>query len=451
MEPNSIPAARGSAKCPTMNHKSPCSISVTHLPPLNIDKIITPLKMEATLPIFDVQERKVNAAKPPSFPDPTSSASSGFPAPKKRVSAFKQRRQGQPEPAAPTAKPGPSQNGKAEPKEDAAAAERRRIDEENQAVLSSMSPQDIVGAQKDLYDSLDPTLIQMLLRRATLDQRPTGPDPFDIPPAPEPESKQAPPPEIKIEDTSTEPDKADETPAPASPKPKPKKTVTFDAAAPSDDADPAHDTTHFPSAPSVPDLDPSDPNFLETLHKKYFPNLPADPSKLAWMAPLPSEHSPADRESPYYPGQDSLPISSLRFDFRGSLIPPRASRSIPVSKGLHHHGEAPEAAGYTIFELARLARSAVPAQRCIAYQTLGRMLYRLGQGEWGVGAGGRDGDEDDLAFAMWRCLAEGRVLDALAEEASLPEGKGHMSAKAYATEAMWLLEKGGWREKWRGL
>ncbi|KAK1831241.1 RPAP1-like protein [Podospora conica] len=415
--------------------------------------------MEATLPIFDVQERKVGEAKPPSFPDPKSVSTSGFPAPKKRISAFKQRRQGQgqgqgqPEPAAtssnaskPTAKPGPGRNGKADPKEDAAAAERRRIDEENQAILASMSSQDIVGAQKDLYDSLDPSLIQMLLRRATLDQRPTGPDPFDIPPAPEPESKQGPPPEIKIDDTSKEPSKVDETPAP-----KPKKTVTFDAPPPSEDADPAHDTTHFPSTPSVPDLDPSDPNFLETLHKKYFPNLPADPSKLAWMAPIPSEHSAADRESPYYPGQDSLPISSLRFDFRGSLIPPRASRSIPVSKGLHHHGEAPEAAGYTILELARLARSAVPAQRCIAYQTLGRMLYRLGQGEWGVGAGGRDGDEDDLAFAMWRCIAEGRVLDALAEEASLPEGKGHMSAKAYATEALWLLEKGGWREKWRGL
>jgi hypothetical protein len=411
--------------------------------------------MEATLPIFDVRERNVGEAKPPSFPNPA--AASGFPAPKKRVSAFKQRRQPGP---APTAKPGPARDGRADHSEDAATAERRRIDEENQAVLSSMSPQDIVGAQKDLYDSLDPTLIQMLLRRATLDQRPTGPDPFDIPPAPEPESKQAPPPEITIEDTCREPEQADETSPPkkatsrvpeqADETPKPKKTVTFDAAA-LDPADPASDTTHFPAPPSVPDLDPSDPDFLETLHKKYFAALPADPSKLAWMAPLPSEHSPADRESPYYPGQDSLPISSLRFDFRGSLIPPRASRAIPVSKGLHHHGEAPEAAGYTIPELARLARSAVPAQRCIAYQTLGRMLYRLGQGEWGVGAGGRDGDEDDLAFAMWRCFAEGRVLDALAEEASLPEGKGHRSAKAYATEALWLLEKGGWREKWRGL
>src|SRR5690606_31881544 len=78
-------------------------------------------------------------------------------------------------------------------------------------------------------------------------------------------------------------------------------------------------TTHFPRPPTVPDLDPADPNFLETMHKKFFPDLPADPSKLAWMAPVPTPDSAADRESPYYPGQDSLPVSALRFDFRGAL------------------------------------------------------------------------------------------------------------------------------------
>ncbi|KAG7150343.1 RNA polymerase II-associated protein rba50 like [Verticillium longisporum] len=65
------------------------------------------------------------------------------------------------------------------------------------------------------------------------------------------------------------------------------------------------------------------------------------------------------------------------------MLPPRLSRQIPVSKGLHHHGQAPEAAGYTIEELSILARSAVAAQRCIAFQTIGRIFYRLGKGEWG--------------------------------------------------------------------
>ncbi len=201
-------------------------------------------------------------------------------------------------------------------------------------------------------------------------------------------------------------------------------------------------TTHFPKQ-NVPDLNPDDPDFLENLHTKFFPNLPSDPSKLAWMAPIPTPHSTADRESPYYPGQSSLPVSALRFDFRGVLIPPRLSRQIPVSKGLHHHGEAPEAAGYTIPELGRLARSAVPGQRCIAFQTLGRMLYRLGKGEWGIGEGGRVGEEDDLAFGLWRCFLETRVMDSLHEAASVEDGAGHMASKAYAVEALWLFEKGG--------
>ncbi|KAK0611570.1 RPAP1-like protein [Immersiella caudata] len=428
--------------------------------------------MESTVQIFDVKERAIGAAQPPSFPSPPSSAASGFPAHKKRTSAFKQRRQAA---VAPDASNKPSYPAPGAPfKHDARshdvpiAAEKRTVDQENQGRLASMSPEEIMEAQKELFNSLDPELINMLLRRSNLDDRSNEVDVFDTPSTDEPPRTE--PPEIKVEDTS----KITTTSEAAVPsiKPenrKPKKTVTFDedtapAVSPADlfpTSEPppksksadvhTHDSTHFPSAPSVPDLDPADPNFLENLHKKYFPSLPADPSRLAWMAPIPTEGSLADQESPYYPGQNSLPVSALRFDLRGMLLTPNKSRQIPVSKGLHHHGEAPEAAGYTIPELARLARSAVPGQRCIAYQTMGRMLYRLGKGEWGTGSGGRGGDEDDLAFGLWRCFQEGRVLETLGEEASQEEGKGHMSAKAFATEALWLLEKGGWKEKWRGM
>jgi len=333
-----------------------------------------------------------------------------------------------------------------------------------------MSPAEIMEAQNDLFSGLDPRLIQILLRRATLDEQSNESDIFNVPQAGEPKEE---PPEIRVEDTSEAGARPSANPeAAGTEKIKAKKTVTFDedaapAAPPADlfpiDSPPrkvkptelgeAHDqnTTHFPSAPPLPDLDPADPNFLDSLHKKYFPSLPADPSRLAWMAPLPTEDSPADRESPYYPGQSSLPVSALRFDFHGVLLPPSSSRQVPVTKGLHHHGEAPEAAGYTIPELARLARSAVPAQRCLAYQTLGRMLYRLGRGEWGTGSGGRGRDEDDLAFGLWRCVQETRVLDSLGEEAAQEDGKGHLSAKAFATEALWLFERGGWKERWRGL
>lgn len=310
---------------------------------------------------------------------------------------------------------------------------------------------------------LDPSIVQMLLKRANIDE-PTAPSPFDEPSGIDTSTTQPPRPEdapaIVVDDTT----------APAPKENKPKKTVHFDEDAPppeppADLFDPSSkppptqpssaaaadtfpaNTTHFPHPKPLPDLDPADPDFLETLHSKYFPNLPADPTKLAWMAPIPTPGSVADQESPYYPGQSSLSIASLRFDFKGRLLPPSRSRAIPVTKGLHHHGQAPEAAGYTVGELGILARSAVPAQRCVAFQTLGRILFRLGQGEWGGGGGG---DASDLAKGLWRTVQEAKVMESLLEAAEVPEGQGHRGSRSYAVEALWLFEKGGWKEKFQG-
>ncbi|OBT67385.1 hypothetical protein VE03_03075 [Pseudogymnoascus sp. 23342-1-I1] len=145
------------------------------------------------------------------------------------------------------------------------------------------------------------------------------------------------------------------------------------------------DSLHFPRPPTLPDLDPSSPNFLQDLHTAYFPSLPSSPSTLAWLAPLPTAGSPADLESSYSPSQTSIPASSLRFDFKGQLLPPRISRAMPTDRGLHHHSDAPEAGGYTVPELARLMRSSVAQQRGVAVMVLGRVLFRLGRGEWGQG------------------------------------------------------------------
>lgn len=422
---------------------------------------------------LDIKERDVGAVKPPTFPQPKPD---GFPQHKKRarVSAFKQRQQQTQNTFPSPTKDGLSTGGaSASPsaqtprKNDAAMSEeRRRIDEETDNLLASMSQEDIEEARRELLERLDPSIVQMLLRRANIDEQ-SSTSVFDEPPG-EPAPEQAgnaesstsqKTPAVVVEDASA-------TPKIQAKGEKPRKTVRFDedaapaeppsdlfeatsqpppsssTAAPSTDAF-GPNATHFPKPEKLPDLDPDDPDFLETLHKKYFPNLPADPSKLAWMAPLPTPHSTADRESPYYPGQTSLSLSALRFDFRGRILAPSRSRDIPVSKGLHHHGEAPEAAGYTVSELGRLARSAVPAQRCVAFQTLGRILYRLGRGEWGDG-GAR------VATGIWRSVQENRVLDSLLEAADVPEGQGHRGSRAYAVEALWLFEKGGWKEKFQG-
>ncbi|EPE05138.1 transcription factor [Ophiostoma piceae UAMH 11346] len=441
--------------------------------------------MDGSLQVLDIQEKEVGAVRAPAFPSPKPTAAGGFPQPKKRTrfaSTFKQRMHGSEE-AAPRKPAQATQPPTAAATPSAPAhSEKEVIDRENRERLRDMGPAEIEQARRELMENLDPTVLQMLLRRANLDDAST------LPGDPEP----VPPPAIKIDDAEPSLKKAaaeakqkkekkvlfasvedaddDDRPAKAEKKVVPSgddllsnnaanlaPIASPDAAAKekSHDHDHDHDDSsnmHFPQAPAVPDLDPNDPNFLENLHNKYFPNLPADPARLAWMAPLPTTDSPADKESPYYPGQDSVAVSQLRFDFRGRLIPPKASREIPVSKGLHHHGVAPEAAGYTIGELARLARSAVPSQRCVAFQTLGRILFRLGKGEWGQ-AEVDDATTDPRALmsqGIWRSLSEGRVLETLHEAAGVEEGTGHRGSRAYAIEAIWLYEKGGWKERWRG-
>lgn len=407
--------------------------------------------MDPTLLIGDIVER--DSKKPVSDPSNDPISATGFPQHKRRwkPSAFKERRAGgagtSARPSGVAASEKPSQSLSFEENE------KQRIDKENRQKLQDMTQEEITRAQHDILNGLDPALVQRLLQRATIDD-PIQQSPFDLPesePAPEPTREPQPsPPKIEVEDTSAPPKP---TPIPAANTTEPHQSAKKIAEDYDEDAEPPQppsdmfpiteppQTTHFPAAPTLPDLDPSDPNFLQTLHAKYFPNLPNDPSKLAWMAPVPTKGSIADRESPYYPHPE-IAVSALRFDFHGRFLSPRVSRAIPSTKGLHHHGQAPEAAGYTIEELAHLARSSVPAQRCIAFQTLGRILYRLGTGEWGKS------EDDPIGMGVWNSVKKGRVLDTLSEAAA-NEG-GHRGSQAYATEALWLYEKGGWKEKFKG-
>ncbi|KAG6004012.1 hypothetical protein E4U21_001516 [Claviceps maximensis] len=422
--------------------------------------------MDTTLLIGDIVERESSENRPVEFPTAPPS-STGFPQHRRRwkSSAFRQQRAG-----GASSTTAHTDNHKASNQEDGQnvtfdEAEKTRIDQENRRKLAGMSPQEIAQAQDDILNGLNPALIQRLLQRANIDDSSSSPSPFDIATEsnePELESAEEQPrtsaSQVTTSNTEQAPgvesqaSSASTVPSPdtkGSPQNRPKKIEdNYDEdKAPAQipkDLFPITDqpkSTHFPAPPSLPDLDPSDPNFLATLHEKYFPNLPADPSKLAWMAPVPTQDSTEDKESPYYPHPE-IAISALRFDFRGRFLSPRVSRSIPSTKGLHHHGEAPEAAGYTIAELSRLARSAVPAQRCIAYQTLGRIMYRLGQGEWGKT------EDDPIATGVWNAIKKGKVLESLMEAAA-GEG-GHRGSRAYATEALWLFERGGWKEKFKG-
>lgn len=403
--------------------------------------------------VADVQERKPTAAPAPPQPPAFNNSPGGFPAHRKRnvQSKFKKNRQQDAELVAPT--PQPQSNDFEDDNDDFMTTERRRIDADNRQRIAAMSPEEIEEEQRELLSSLDPSLIQRLLGRATIEQ---GGSNEDFPGLQEKveETKQ---------ETKTQSDVA-----------KPRKTVKFaevedepvgvtdgistkqhkhdhdhsghEAAA--EVALPTDSTIHFPRPPQPPSLDPSDPNFLEDLHQKYFPDLPADPEKLEWMTSTP--------KNPYSASQTSFDPKDIRFSFTGALIPPGLAAEIPVTMGLHHHGDAPDAAGYTIPELAMLARSSVPAQRCVAFQTLGRVLYRLGKGEFGdpgeegQGTVGAKDTFGELARGLWFEVKKESVLEICLAES---EGRGaaggrHMGAKSYATEAVWLWQQGGGR-RWK--
>ncbi|KAM0717543.1 hypothetical protein Q7P37_007395 [Cladosporium fusiforme] len=408
--------------------------------------------------VGDIQERKPRAAAPPSAPTPKHST--GFPEHKKRPvqSRFKQRKQQSEKTVlsdGTTVTSGASQPATSASQQDDTTPkswqdqEKVQIDQQNRDMLSGMSEAEIEEARAELLGSLDPDLIQKLLRRSHIDSGSNEAESLQPPPEPieggilhrEKPTKQK---SVAFaDDHSSAPPKA---PKPTvqdlkkrkhSNKKKMKKSPLT-----------TQSTSRSPRNP--PSLDPDSTTFLNDLHEKYFPSLPSDPSKLEWMRVRKTD------KAAYSPASTSVNPNEIRFSFTGELLAPKTAASIPVTEGLHHHGDAPEAAGYTIPELAHLSRSTYAAQRCIAFQTLGRVLYRLGKGEFGDagedGANRPGADETfgELARGLWREVEKEHVIAQLIAES---EGNGvdggrHMSAKAYATEAVWLWRKGGGR-RWK--
>lgn len=95
--------------------------------------------------------------------------------------------------------------------------------------------------------------------------------------------------------------------------------------------------------------------------------------KLEWMMSKPMKtQRKASEES------EEAGSSAARFDFSGQVLRPDAD--ISVRAGLHHHGNEPEAPGYTLDELFTLARSKFSQQRVLALQTLANIVTRCHEG-----------------------------------------------------------------------
>jgi hypothetical protein len=59
------------------------------------------------------------------------------------------------------------------------------------------------------------------------------------------------------------------------------------------------------------------------------------------------------------------------------LLLPYADDKVNVTQALHHHGEEPERAGYTLQELLKLSRSSLQQQRVLALTTLANILDKV--------------------------------------------------------------------------
>ncbi|KAJ1675560.1 hypothetical protein EV182_001028 [Spiromyces aspiralis] len=153
-----------------------------------------------------------------------------------------------------------------------------------------------------------------------------------------------------------------------------------------------------------------DAQFYKQLKEMYFPDESVEEKKLEWILGQTQARSPARRALDEFKAQanraadamraimngqepDPLdhPAAHLRFGFDGSLI--EVHDEVPVHKGLHHHGEDPDAAGYTIPELLHLSRSRVPAQRAIPLRVLGNILHSMNVGAY----------EQPICHAVYRC------------------------------------------------
>jgi hypothetical protein len=404
--------------------------------------------------VADVLERKPAAPTPPSAP--TLKNKSGFPEHRKRKveSRFKQRI-GEDRvnssaldelpvqdsvPTQPISAPQSIDGGKPKTWEE---EEKQRIAAENDQKLAQMSSEEIEEERRELMNSLSPAVLQRLLQRSNIDSGSTEADLSTKVPDERTTSK------IKKSAGKTV-SFAEDAPV----EPGVDSTREVEDAGDEDGESPGeqlpHDSVHFPQPTQPPDLDPSSETFLQDLHQKYFPSLPSDPDKLEWM------QDSKTSKTAYDPSATALKPKDIRFSFKGELLPPKTASQIPVTAGLHHHGDAPDAAGYTITELVHLGHSSFAPQRCVAFQTLGRILYRLGKGEFGdAGELGADsmGAEDtfgELARGLWHEVEREKVVEMLIMES---EGKGvdggkHVSARSYATEAVWLWQKGGGR-RWK--
>ncbi|KAI8093851.1 uncharacterized protein BX664DRAFT_330740 [Halteromyces radiatus] len=123
---------------------------------------------------------------------------------------------------------------------------------------------------------------------------------------------------------------------------------------------------HSKTASSTMNNDDKDDD-LWAMKNKYFADVPLESDKLAWM----DDRFKVDKKDSMEDGVDPI-YRQLRFDLQGRVVMNNDDQ--PRKQELHHHGDQPDKAGYTLAELFYLVRSQVPSQRALILNILTRIL-----------------------------------------------------------------------------
>ncbi|CAL8272970.1 unnamed protein product [Merluccius merluccius] len=231
------------------------------------------------------------------------------------------------------------------------SAETPKIHQENQARLQTMSPAEILEEQKELLAQLDPRLVDFIKARKAHSDQARG-------------SSSG---EHNQRDGSSEEGAAQTVPSmshiisasPVGPQQVP-QAVEMER-----EEEEMEEEEEEPSPPPpITELE------LPVKPKKEWVHMgKLEPDKLEWTRDLPAPRREGTKKA-----------MQARFDFAGSLIPP--NEDLPTHLGLHHHGEEPELAGYSLQELFHLSRSQVIQQRCLSLNTLASILVKARAGEY---------------------------------------------------------------------
>ncbi|CAO3596035.1 unnamed protein product [Absidia cylindrospora] len=113
---------------------------------------------------------------------------------------------------------------------------------------------------------------------------------------------------------------------------------------------------------------------LLVMKHKYFADVPLEGDKLAWMDDRFKAHVDNNDDTGGVEDGNVDPVyRQLRFDLQGRVVDPNDVNRVRQQE-LHHHGDQPDQAGYTLAELFYLVRSQVPSQRALILNILTRIL-----------------------------------------------------------------------------